>query len=298
MSITGFGVSVSIATLRMKQTSSSISRYLGLFSILLTVALLPSASSAESVSTAHAKVELVSEGKGFVAGRPLWVGLRFDLDKQWHIYWLNPGDSGEPPRIHWNLPTGFRAGPIRWPYPMRFGTPPVVDYGYEDEVLLMLPIQAPTNLKPRQTITIAATVKWLVCRDICIPGGAHLELSLPVVMDPPRQASTWRELFEETRKRVPKRAPSNWKVKAVSEKDKFVVTVEMGTSETGAVFFPFEAEQVENAAPQIVTPFRQGVRLTLKKSDQLLKPPSILKGVVVLNSGRAFEIAAPVAPER
>jgi hypothetical protein len=36
----------------------------------------------------------------------------------------------------------------------------------------------------------------------------------------------------------------------------------------------------------------------LKKSDQLSKPISMLRGVLVLGSDRAFEISAPVAAHR
>ena len=37
----------------------------------------------------------------------------------WHGYWLNPGDAGLPMDVKWQLPTGFSAGPLRYPVPTR-----------------------------------------------------------------------------------------------------------------------------------------------------------------------------------
>jgi DsbC/DsbD-like thiol-disulfide interchange protein len=125
-------------------------------------------SSAQSSSAAHLKVELISEQATSAPGQPLWVGLLFRLEPGWHIYWKNPGDSGEPPKVQWNLPTGFVAGSIRWPQPIRMGSGSVVDYGYEGQVLLMAPIQGSSSRNATPLPSLSADVKYLVCRDVCI----------------------------------------------------------------------------------------------------------------------------------
>lgn len=53
-------------------------------------------------------------------------------------------------------------------------------------------------------------------------------------------------------------------------------------------------EQIENAAPQPLQTSAQGARITLKKSDQLLKPIQVLKGLLVLGDGQAYTLQAPV----
>ncbi len=78
-------------------------------------------SNAQLQPQPHLKVELISEQATAPPGQPLWVGLLFRLEQGWHIYWQNPGDSGEPPKIRWELPAGFVAGSIRWPQPIRLG---------------------------------------------------------------------------------------------------------------------------------------------------------------------------------
>ncbi len=63
------------------------------------------------------------------------VGLYFKLEPGWHIYWKNPGDAGEPPHIQWTLPKGITVGPMQFPAPKRLPLGPLMDFGYEDEVL-------------------------------------------------------------------------------------------------------------------------------------------------------------------
>ncbi len=265
--------------------------------LVLFVTLAPNAN-AKAVSAPHAKLELIAEESSIAPGKRFWLGLRFELEKQWHIYWVNPGDSGGPPQIQWDLPAGYRAGSIEWPYPMRLGGGTIVDYGYEDEVLLLLPVLPPANAQPGGTATLGANVKFLICSDICIPGQAHLTLSLPIGSGAPGPASGRQGLFRDARERLPRKAPPRWKTQATSEGDHFVLTVETGAREEKAIFFPLEAQQIENAAPQTATPLARGARLLLRKSDQLLKPIRTLRGVLVLGSGHAFEIAAPVVASR
>jgi thiol:disulfide interchange protein DsbD len=59
----------------------------------------------------------VSESDAVAPGKTFWIGLRQTIAPGWHTYWINPGDSGEPPQIEWALPAGFSAGDIAWPHP-------------------------------------------------------------------------------------------------------------------------------------------------------------------------------------
>jgi DsbC/DsbD-like thiol-disulfide interchange protein len=252
---------------------------------------LGSGARAQTPAESHAKVELISDGNPGATTKVIWVGLLFHLDQGWHIYWQNAGDSGEPPKVSWNLPPGFRAGAIRWPQPMRLGSGSVVDYGYEDEVLLMARIEQPLGSRAGAAIPIAADVEYVVCREVCIPGKAHLTLPDPATSE----ASEWRGLFERARAHLPKAAPASWKLSATSDMDHFVLSAETGSQVESATFFPLGPNQIENSARQEFASTGNGFRLTLQKSDQLMKPISTLKGLVVLGPGQAFEVAVPVA---
>jgi thiol:disulfide interchange protein DsbD len=222
------------------------------------------------------------------------LGLLFNLDPEWHIYWQNPGDSGEPPQIEWKLPLGFRAGATQWPIPKRMGKPPIVDYGYEKQVMLIAVLQTPSGLRTGQDATFVAHVKWLACREICVPEKADVTLTLPVHPARAKKSAAVEPLFAAASKALPKPLPLGWKAEAVAAKDRFVLTLRTGKRISEAVFFPLEADQVENSSPQKVEPLDTGVRLTLIKSEQLLKPVASLKGVIVLSGGTAYLIAAAV----
>ncbi len=269
---------------------------------LLALALAATAH-AQSAPPSHAKIELIAD-EAVPSKATTWFGLLFRLDPGWHIYWQNAGDSGTPPKVAWQLPAGYRAGAIRWPQPVRLGSGSVIDYGYENQVLLMAPIERAASSSaaaavPVAALPIGADVKYVVCREVCIPGNAHLTLSLPAAGgDPPADASKWHALFQQTREQLPKRAPADWKISATQDKEHFMLRVE-GLIVGHAIFFPLDADEIENAAPQPFSQLGGAFQLTLEKSQQLEKPVSVLRGLIVFGlegRGSVYQIAAPVAP--
>jgi DsbC/DsbD-like thiol-disulfide interchange protein len=264
------------------------------FVILVEIAWIgpPITALAQTPEHEHAKVELVSEQEAIVPHRPLQLGIRFDLEPGWHTYWVNPGDSGEPPRIEWSLPTGFQANSIEWPHPTRLSTPPFADYGYEHEVLLPVSIRTPAGLTEGMTAKMIAHVRYLICRQVCIPGRKELVLELPVKDH--GNASSNALLFESTRRKLPKPIPKGWNISATSAGDEFRLRLRIGKVLAPPQFFPLEPEQIENGAPQNVSKTPGGLDLHLKKSNHLLKPISRMKGVIVV-AGTAYLIDIPVS---
>jgi DsbC/DsbD-like thiol-disulfide interchange protein len=266
--------------------------------VILSAAVLAICSSRAQAAGApipHGTLELIAEQDWIAAGHPFNVALRFELEKGWHVYWVNPGDSGEPPRVTWDLPTGIKAGAIEWPAPRRLGTPTIVDYGYEDAVTLVVPMRANATLSSQNPAEISANVKVLVCREMCIPGKAQISLALPVKPQPPPMNSQNAHFFAEARKAWPRPAPATWKFAIAQSSDSFVLTANLGHKITNAIFFPLAESQVSNAAPQTLVPTATGFTLTLRKSDQLLKPIARLKGILVLSSEQPYLIDIPIA---
>jgi DsbC/DsbD-like thiol-disulfide interchange protein len=130
---------------------------------------------------------------------------------------------------------------------------------------------------------------------MCIPGKAQVSLTLPVKPQPPPPDGQNAHFFTEARRALPQPVPANWKFAAAATNDSFVLTANVGHQVTEAVFFPLVESQVSNAAPQNLAPAATGFRMTLRKSDQLLKPIARLKGVLVLPGGRAYSIDVPVS---
>ena len=253
---------------------------------------------ASATTIPHGTVELVAEDQSIAPGRTLYVGLHFQLEKGWHTYWANPGDSGEPLRAAWHLPAGMAAGETEWPAPKRFGSPTIADFGYDGETTLLVPIHARASLKPEETARVGADLGVLICREICVPGKAHVSLSLPIKSEPPQPDARSRDLFAGARGSLPRSAPSEWKVTVLERTESFILVASLGRAVNHAAFFPLVESQIDNAAAQKLEQAANGFRLTLRKSDQLLKPVKRLRGVLELSANESYVIDAPVGNTR
>ncbi len=270
------------------------SNFSGVFTLALSLSLCAAGAEAAGAPIPHGTVELIAENQWITSGHTLDVGLRFQMEKGWHIYWINPGDSGEPPRVKWQLPAGLTTGPMEWPTPRRLGTASIVDYGYEDTVMLIVPIHADKNLAAHGSTQLSADLRVLVCREMCVPGNAQLSLTLPVKSQPPVAAPSATELFTIVRKSLPRSLPANWKLSLAQGKDSFLLTANLGHQTSQATFFPLVESQIDNAAPQKLLPTAAGFQLALRKSDQLFKTIERLKGVLVLSADQAYLIDVPL----
>ena len=150
-----------------------------LAALLIAACALP--VGAEIVRTPHVTAELVAEKTSVRPGADIRIGLKLQHIPHWHTYWRNPGDSGLPTTLEWTLPAGSRVGAIEWPAPQRLPLGPLVNYGYEGELLLPMVFTAPADARPGETLELAARATWLVCKDVCIPETGLLSLKLPVV---------------------------------------------------------------------------------------------------------------------
>jgi len=277
----------------------SARRLIGLaaLTVLAELASGRGANAQPAKKKSYASVELIAQ-EAAQAGR-IRVGLLFHMDPGWHIYWENPGDSGTAPTINWSVPAGFRVGAIRWPQPVRLGGGSVIDYGYEKQVLLMAPLERASAQREPVRVSLAADVKYVVCQQICVPGKAHVTLSLPAGGRASADASRWNAIFERTLANLPKAAPATWKISATSvtvdRQRHFLISVETGSRVGSAAFFPLDPDVVENSARQAFGTTSKGFQLTLQPSDLLSKPISTLRGLIVLGPQKAYEVDAPMA---
>jgi len=236
----------------------------------------------------HVQADLVAEVQSIRPGQPFWVGLRLRMAPHWHTYWRNPGDAGLATSIEWDLPEGFRASDIHWPYPKRLETPPLVSFVYENEVLLPVKITPPAKLQPGSTVTLKAAVDWLECKEACLPGNAKLQISLPVRAEAPQPDPALATAFAETRVRLPLRE-SNWRLTAV--RTDTVIVLQMAPPPDFPLplrkveFFPYESDAIEQGRPQHLQQRDGAYRLQLAPSDMRTEPLQRLRGVLVAEPG-------------
>ncbi|MFN7153974.1 MAG: protein-disulfide reductase DsbD family protein [Acidovorax sp.] len=136
------------------------------------------------VTTPYVRAELLAHApQGVAPGQPLWLGLQITHQPEWHTYWKNPGDSGLPTELEWQLPAGLDANEIAWPLPKKIPIGTLANYGYEGTVLLPIPVTVASTFAPGplvQDATIKLRASWLVCRKECIPEEGEFTLQLPI----------------------------------------------------------------------------------------------------------------------
>ena len=162
----------------------------------------PVSGNSTSVTQPHVTAELIPEVTTVEPGKPFDVALHLHMDKDWHTYWINPGDAGLATTINWTLPPGFTAGPIQWPTPEKHKMGPLITYGYDGDVYLITTITPPKSGLP-QHFDIKATARWLVCLEECIPGKADLTLPLDSGMLNLRLPADNSDFFAQARSRMP-----------------------------------------------------------------------------------------------
>lgn len=122
------------------------------------------------------------------------IVLQFDVKPDWHIYWSNPGDSGEEPRATW---TSSRAdvsvGELEYPIPARLAAGPFTNFGYprrEGGIPFRVPVSIsmasvePAGEKPGvpsgDSVQLSLALTYLVCQEECVPEKADLKLIVPI----------------------------------------------------------------------------------------------------------------------
>ena len=143
-----------------------------IFSILLLFSFF---GSAEIVDTGHARISLIKDHSDFVPGTSINIGLKVSMDKGWHTYWRNPGDSGGPIEIDWNLPKGFSISDFKWPLPEKIEYPPLMTYGYEDFVIYPMVLSIPADYSDDY---FEMNADILICADVCIPESGKISSNL------------------------------------------------------------------------------------------------------------------------
>ena len=142
--------------------------------------LLTQLTDTTVVQTEQVRAELVVHAPdGAAPGKKVWLGLLLTHAPDWHTYWKNSGDSGQPTELQWTLPPGMSAGEVQWPTPRKFPIGPLANYGYNGAVLLPVPLTVDPAFTGKD-IEVKLYAAWLACRKECIPEEGHFSLRLPV----------------------------------------------------------------------------------------------------------------------
>ncbi|MYD19454.1 MAG: thiol:disulfide interchange protein [Rhodothermaceae bacterium] len=238
---------------------------------------------------------LAGEFEWIAPGTPFTVGLTLRLDEEWHSYWINPGDVGEPVTLTWDLPAGFSAGPIQWPYPEKIDAEPLRSYGYSNAVTFLVTITPPDEV-PESPVTLSATADWLICKDVCLFAQETVALSLPVREALPTPGPYFEEIAV-ARAKLPVKDPA-WTFEASHYSNSFALRVSPPTDAApdleGAYFFPAHLMLLEHAVDQPISQDGDAFVFALQQSEYATELPDRLQGVLVAGEGQYFDTARTV----
>jgi thiol:disulfide interchange protein len=254
--------------------------------------------AAAPVQAAHLQAELVAQDTAVAPGGTIHVALRQKIEPGWHTYWRNPGDSGQATSLTWSAPYGWTPGDIVWATPKQLRTGPLMDYGYEGEVLLPVPLKASIDARPGSTATLKAHAAFLVCKDVCVPADADLSVDVPIAAAAGTPDPKWGPRVAQALADAPK--PGVLKA-AMTVSGQAIKLSVAGPAATGpgrdqAYFFPYDSAAIDQPQPQVIERGPSGLTLTLA-AGQAFKagPPPDLSGVLSLGD-KAYEITAHAGP--
>ena len=245
------------------------------------------AQSQSSTATGpHIRVALISEYTQLIPGQSQYLAVHMQPDDDWHTYWRNPGDSGEPPSITWSSSADLQFGSIQWPLPEQIPVAHLVNYGYSRAHLLMVPITVPELLAGKDSISITGDLSWLVCKEDCVPGWATLTLSLPVSSNKNFSASA--PLFSNERDHLP--SPNRLSAQYESSEQHIALsTPQLDNSDW--YWFPVQNAVASHSAPQQVVYESSSTHVLLKKSDYFVNRDEALS-FLVSNGVKGFYVDA------
>jgi thiol:disulfide interchange protein DsbD len=245
------------------------------------------------VKAQHLTVELTSLGPAIAPGGTLPVGMVFTLEDKWHVYWINAGYAGEPPEAKWTLPAGLTMGPMQFPAPQRIATGAAISYGYEDSVAFPFTLSAAKSVKPGQ-VHLDAHVRWLVCREVCIPGKAHLGLDLKVA--PGAEAGPLVGALGQSIKNLPTPMPERMTAAALGGPREFVITLHTGGPEEDGEFYPIDPDLIVDNADQDSETIPDGIRIRVPRSSEAKVLPATMHGLIRLSDTEIYDVTMPVSP--
>ncbi|MEE2680983.1 MAG: protein-disulfide reductase DsbD domain-containing protein [Planctomycetota bacterium] len=251
-------------------------------------------------------VRVVSDVQALTPGGRFTLGVQYTIKPGWHLYWRNAGASGMPPTVDVLAPDGFEVGKPVFPRPMIFGSGADTTYGYEDTLLLMIPMTCPAQLSSSE-IRFELTLDWVVCKVACLIGEATKTLHLPVapagregVIDP-RGA----RLIEQWEKRVPRSIPAGDRPGGFSarltDRNHLVLKGVAGAA-TSALYIPGGTPGVSPTVPGPISgvlangTFIFDIPMSIVPEDALGEPLRV-NGLVLLGTyerPRAIELNLPI----
>lgn len=255
----------------------------------------PQAQAGEHILADHVSVRWLAPEVFGRDEQQVTLGIYFQPDPGWHVYWRNPGDSGAAPRFSFNTSSNITLGETRWPYPERLPVAHLVNLGYENDVAYLFDARL---TEEGDRVRIEADLEWLVCEEECIPGFALLTLERPLAGGDHRWSAEVRSLLDRFEARIPASAgESPWQVRRAIREDaanQLTMLLEPGVAGIALdaieppQVYPLDGNFMSAQAPAVVR-VAGGFEYRFATMAGVAAPATT--GLVIVADGRAWEFA-------
>jgi len=236
----------------------------------------------QQLTAANAKI--VVDSYSLEKSRSLPIGILIELEKDWHIYWRNPGDSGMPTSIDFEMPEGVSISEIEWPVPKVFEYEGLASYGYDGQILLIAELNVPESFISN-SITVSAKIKSLICRDVCIPFNSNVseEIKLTNAFSAEEEIT---KLFSQTRINLPK-VKNEIDLSIVPDENNITIVLENLNYDLAKInliyFLPYENGIFKNTAEQNFKIKDQRIELMIEYDQFKTKDLKEVSGILVFD---------------
>jgi len=234
--------------------------------------------NAVTVDTGHANVSLVKFENVQDGKNKTLLGIRMDMQENWHTYWKNPGDSGGPIKVKWSHDDNVSISDLYWPTPSLIPYEPLMTYGYKNFVIFPFEIINSNN----KNSFIEASIDFLICDDICVPEKAFIKTNL-------QEIETDNLLYDWFLKVPAQTLP----VKASLDKDYINIRFSSPFNVTSAIFFVDNQDVVNHASDQTLTKEENNYLLRVEKIKDI-EGFDKLSGVIEINNDESYIINADI----
>ena len=257
------------------------------------------ALQSEIVRSGQVSGQLLSGVSAVQTGKEFLLGVNLTMAPGWHTYWRNPGDSGAPIKLAWELPDGVTIDQLGWPIPERIAYGPLTNLGYHGSVLIPMKVHVDPSFQ-EMAVTLKLYGRWLVCADICIPESASLELVLPVSTSQAVEDPVTGGILEAAINALPRSMPGISSARLIDNR----LTIEVHFTGLQAAdieqldFLPYTENLIDLSVPVKVTYSDMGARLEMVLQDHL--DTSDLSGLILYTEkirGERLQSAFAVNPE-
>ena len=257
--------------------------------------------SAHADEPAKVQNRVIPEFSSATPGQTLTLAIEQKMEDHWHVYWKNPGDSGESTRIRWILPDGVTAGETAWPLPERIAFGPLMNFGFNKKAIYLVDVNVPANYTA-PTLPVTADIELLVCKDICIPETAQVKLDIPVA--PSGAVPTDEAYFKQARANIPQTVAWQGMVEEadnalmLSFRPDAEIVPELQSAKSIS-FFPDEWGLIQNPAPQKTSVENGQLTFNIPRDTRSLSEVKEIKGTIVVEKSdgtrTGFNVQTPIA---